>query len=446
MRSRLVSAGSALLMLGFCAVGGGAQAAATTNSAPTKVFVTGGGHSTLVYGLDLTGNGTGTITTDPSSTATLAVDTGDTIDIGPGSAVDVRSQDAYTLVKGSLHILWTNFAQGLREPTITGAYLQYAGHVAVASVRGTEAVVVDGGASITFQDLKGHLSVSVPPRAGTANLATGTQITVTRGSVPRASQVVRIKDVNRFWTAAHTLSVIPCPIPSEDYSGTQYVAQPPPATVTVPRSLAPPGGAQFYGTVFPGGAPSYLLGAASAACQAAWGSASGGAFMTASAANNNSQSVNMVIGAGGAGPETDLACPYIPATLAAEQSFRGNTSLCARPSGDVVQQIPTGSSNLYSAVVWVPGNVKDPNLTSSGDGSDPTVALYTAQVIPPASGGQPETADAQMISCTLPVAQRGICAASLAYFLGKQSDVGAHVPKADVSKMQGALLAFLLEH
>jgi hypothetical protein len=168
--------------------------------------------------------------------------------------------------------------------------------------------------------------------------------------------------------------------------------------------------------------------------------------MTASSATNGSQRVMMVIRPGGAGPETDLACPYIPATLAAEQSLRGNTSLCARPSADVVQQIPTGSPSLYGAVVWVPGNVTDPNLTSSGDGSDPTVALFTAQVIPPASGGQPETANAQMISCTLPAVQRGICAASLAYFLGTQSAAGAHVPKAELTKMQGALSAFLLEH
>jgi len=214
----------------------------------------------------------------------------------------------------------------------------------------------------------------------------------------------------------------------------------------VAASLAPPAGARFYGTVFPGGPPAYLLGPTSAICQGAWSSADDGSFMTASSTSSPSQIVTMVLRAGGAGPETDLACPYIPATLPAEQALRGNTSLCTRPSEDVVQQIPIGGTNFYAAVVWVPAKVKDPNLTGSGNGTDPTVALYTAEVFPPQAGYRAQSANAQMISCTLPTAQRDICAAALKYFLFTQSVVGTHLSAARLVTMWAASSAFLARH
>jgi hypothetical protein len=446
---------------GVSGVSGGGQPASTTNdfswtatrtgksttattkpsSAPVHVRVTGGGHTTLVYGVDVTDNGTGTISTDAYSTATLVLANGDTLDLGPDSAVQVLSGNLFDLELGRLRLFWTNFVHGLAESSVSSSYARHRGITAISAVRGTEEVVINQGPKSTFQDLEGHVAVSDPAHKGTVNLTTGQQITVVRGSIPKTSQRVPIKNVNRFWPSGHTASVVSCPIPANEYNGTPYAPQSPPATVSVAAS--PPEGAQFYGTVFPGGPPSYLLGASGATCQAAFGSADGGAFMTATSATNPSQRVTMVLHAGGVGPEIDLACPYIPATLAAEKAFRGNTSLCARPSGDVVQQIPTGSTNLYAAAVRVPASVKDPNLASSGDGTDPTVALYTAQVIPPQSAGQPQTANAQMVSCTLPARQQDVCAASLAYFLATQSDVGTHVPKAGLTKMQEALSTFL---
>ncbi|MGO9335623.1 MAG: hypothetical protein ACLQCU_16525 [Acidimicrobiales bacterium] len=421
--------------------GGSTTATTKLSSAPVHVTVTGGGHTTLVYGVDVTDNGTGTISTDEYSTATLVLANGDTLDLGPDSSVQVLSGNLFDLEFGRLRLWWTHFVQGLGESSVSSSYARHRGVTAVMTVRGTEAVVINQGPKSIFQDLEGHVAVSDPSHKGTVNLTTGQQITVVRGSIPKGSQVVPVKNVYRFWPSAHTASVVSCPIPANEYNGTPYAPQSPPATVSVAAS--PPEGAQFYGTVFPGGSPSYLLGATGATCQAAFGSADGAAFMTATSSTNPSQRVTMVLHAGGAGPETDLACPYIPATLAAEKAFRGNTSLCVRPSGDVVRQIPTGGTNLYAAAVWVPASVKDPNLTSSGDGTDPTVALYTAQVIPPQSAGQPQTANAQMVSCTLPATQRKICAASLAYFLATQSDVGTHVPRAGLTKMQDALSTFL---
>jgi hypothetical protein len=421
---------------------GGTSSTTTTRptSAPADVSVTGGGHRTLVYGMDISDTRKAIVSTDEHSTATVVFADGDTLDIGPNSGVQINLGNQFDLEDGSLHLWWTQFLE--RLPTVSSFNDHRPTPTVVVAVRGTEAVVINQGSKSTVQDLEGHVSVSAPAHKGAVNLATGQQITVLWGSTPKASQVEPIKSVHRFWPSAHTVSVASCPIPADEFSGTPYGPQSAPATVSVAASLPPEGG-QFYGTVFPGGSPSYLLGATGATCQAAFGSADGAAFMTATSSTNPSQRVTMVLHAGGAGPETDLACPYIPATLAAEKAFRGNTSLCVRPSGDVVRQIPTGGTNLYAAAVWVPASVKDPNLTSSGDGTDPTVALYTAQAIPPQSAGQPQTANAQMVSCTLPATQRKICAASLAYFLATQSDVGTHVPRARLTKMQDALSTFL---
>lgn len=242
-----------------------------------------------------------------------------------------------------------------------------------------------------------------------------------------------------------TVSVASCAIPIADYGGTPNVPETPPRTVRVAASLAPPKGAQIYGARFPGSPPSYLLGTASATCQGTWSSADGGEFMAVTPISNESEGVTMVLRAGGVGPETDLACPYIPSVLAADQAMRGTASLCTRPSQDVVHQIPTERTNFYAAVVRVPAQVKDPNLNDSGNGMEPTVALYTAQVIPMLVGDPSPTAVGQMIACTLPPKQRDICTVSLEFFLATQSDLGTHVGKANLKKLESALSAFVNE-
>lgn len=245
--------------------------------------------------------------------------------------------------------------------------------------------------------------------------------------------------------ASVQVPVTPCPIPASDYAGTPEAPESPPPTLSVATSLMPATGVQVYGSAFPGGSGSYLLAPTSSTCQGAWSSADGGMIMTAILGSKGHRGVTMVLRAGGVGPQTDLACPYIPAVLAADEAMRGSASLCAHPSEDVVRQIPTGSANLYSAVVWVPAQVKDPNLQGSGDGAAPTVALYTAQVFPPEPHNATATADAQMIACTLVPAQRDICTASLQFFLATQSAVGAHVGTADLAQMGDALSVFVAE-
>lgn len=218
--------------------------------------------------------------------------------------------------------------------------------------------------------------------------------------------------------------------------------------MSVAASLSPPAGAAIYGTKFPDRPPSYLLGPAHAPCQGAWSNADGGETMTATSTSNQSQGVAMVLNAGGIAPQTFLACSYIPAIRAAGQAFSGTSPSCAHPPEDAVKQIPTGTKNLYAAAVWVPAQVKDPNLRSSGDGMDPTVALYTAQLFPVGAipGNQDPSAVAQMVVCTLPVTQRDICTASLAFFLATESDVASHVSATSLMQMQRTLTPFLASY
>jgi hypothetical protein len=101
------------------------------------------------------------------------------------------------------------------------------------------------------------------------------------------------------------------------------------------------------------GRPSYLLGPKSAACQGGLASADDGESMTATSGPDRSEAVTMTIQAGGVGPSTDLACPYIPAVYAADQALRQGFTFCAHPSADVIRQIPTGTASLYAAAVLV---------------------------------------------------------------------------------------------
>jgi hypothetical protein len=146
--------------------------------------------------------------------------------------------------------------------------------------------------------------------------------------------------------------------------------------------------------------------------------------------------VTMIIRPGGVGPSTDLACPYIPAVLAADEAFRQGHVFCGHPAADVIRQIPTGTATLYAAAVLVPAQVKDPNIRGSGDGTDPTVALYTAQA-------DPDFANGQMIACTLAPAQASICAASLTFFLATQAQIRTRITPAHLAAMTAALASVL---
>jgi hypothetical protein len=268
---------------------------------------------------------------------------------------------------------------------------------------------------------------STAPTSSAGSASTGPGRSVTGSPAPSSTAPVEV----------HVAS---CPVPAADYPGTPYSPQPAPSTVSVPASVAPPGSAQIFGTTFLPGSTSYLLGPESATCQGALGSADGGEIMTATSVADRSEGVTMIIRPGGAGPSTDLACPYIPAVLAADKVFRQNVGevFCNHPPADVIRQIPTHTASLYAAAVLVPAHVKDPGIQGPGGGSDPTVALYTAWAGPNAANGQ-------MVACTLAPAQADICAASLKFFLATQAQISTRISAANLGKMEDALSSFLAE-
>lgn len=234
--------------------------------------------------------------------------------------------------------------------------------------------------------------------------------------------------------------VVNCPIPASEYGGTPIPLGSLPPTVSVAASLVPPEGAALFDTETPGGGVAYLIGPSSAKCEGHYFNADGGLVITATSATSPSQSLTMTLRAGGAGPSTDLACPYIPAVLAADRAMRGsyfNASSCSHPAAEVVQQIDTGIANIYAAAVWVPAAVKDPHLSTSGEGTDPTVAFYIAWADATAANGE-------AIACTLPPAQKDICTTSLEYFASTVANIGSFPVTADAhQRIQVALSAFL---
>ncbi len=161
--------------------------------------------------------------------------------------------------------------------------------------------------------------------------------------------------------------------------------------------------------------------------------------MTATVGSDMSQGVELVLRAGGANAYMSLACPYIPAVQAAEEAFAGSSSACSHSSADMLQQIATGTTNVYVAAVRVPARVMDDAFLMSGKGNS-AVALFTAQVTPPMS------ADGLMIACTLPSTEQSICDASLRFFLVNQSGISAEVGPSNLSQMENAVSAFVSEH
>ena len=90
----------------------------------------------------------------------------------------------------------------------------------------------------------------------------------------------------------------------------------------------------------------------------------------------------------------------------------------------------------YAAAVLVPAQVKDPGIQGSGNGTGPTVALFTASASANAAAGQ-------AIACTLASAQGNICAASLRFFLATQAQIRTRMSAANLSAMEDALSSFL---
>jgi len=273
-------------------------------------------------------------------------------------------------------------------------------------------------------------TAAAPAPAPAATSATALPASATAAASTAAAPAISGATPATSGTLSHVSN---CPVPAGDYAGTPYAPRAAPATLSLPASVPLPGNVRIFGTTFLPGSTSYLLGPANATCQAALASADGGESMTAT------PGVTMIVRPGGIGPSTDLACPYIPAVRAADEAFRQGQAFCSHPAGEVIAQIPTRTTGLYAAVVLVPATVKDQDIRGSGDGSDPAVALFTAQ-----AGS--DFANGQLIACTLPPAQGAVCAASLRFFLATQAQIRTRISTASLTQMQAALSSFLTAH
>jgi hypothetical protein len=294
------------------------------------------------------------------------------------------------------------------------------------------------GASESLQRAIEHPNISLMSRRIATGVLVITAIGITAcGGGP--SSTARSSTISSTTSSSSVqISVQPCPVPASDYAGTPYSPQSPSGTIAVPTALAPPDGASLFGSVIAGTPASYLIAPAIASCQGEFGSADAGMIMTATVGSDMSQGVELVLRAGGANAYMSLACPYVPAVQTAEEAFAGSASACSHSSAVMVQQIATGTTNVYAAAVRVPAQVMDDDFLMSGKGN-PTVALFTAQVTPPMS------ADGLMIACTLPSTQQSICDASLRFILANHSGIGAEVGPSNLSQMEKAVSAFVSE-
>ena len=201
---------------------------------------------------------------------------------------------------------------------------------------------------------------SSPAQPSAAATATATATATAAAPVPTATSATAVPAsataVATPATSGTPVHVTNCPVPAGDYAGTPYAPRAAPATLSLPASVPLPGNAQIFGAAFLPGSTSYLLGPGNATCQASLASADGGESMTAS------PGVTMIIRAGGIGPSTDLACPYIPAVRTADEAFRQGQAFCSHPPGDVIAQIPTRTASLYATV----GSAPSPEPRMSG--------------------------------------------------------------------------------
>jgi hypothetical protein len=239
--------------------------------------------------------------------------------------------------------------------------------------------------------------------------------------------------------------VTPCPTPAEDLHGLPPVSPAPvPSTYVLPTTAQAPAGAALYGAGVPY-APIvvYAIAPAAAGCQAPFASADGGFGIRWRDQADPQHNVTLTYNAGGAGPETDLSCPYIQADRTADIAFRSpyyESVICAEPTGVVLTSIPTGVANDYLEAVFAPPGVKAPNLPNSGMGRYSTMALFTFHQTDPLGG------DGQEDDCTLPDMQRDVCVAGLTFFLATQAAVGKDMGAAEMATALADLHGFLSSH
>lgn len=222
-----------------------------------------------------------------------------------------------------------------------------------------------------------------------------------------------------FPPSAAASAVVGCPIPAGELAGVTVAPALVPASWPSPVPL--PAGVTVYGTGEPGGGVYFSAGPPGTECTAQFSSADGGFVTSIAAAGAARPEVESVFSAGGVGPETDLACAYIPAVHQVDIAFRGGDYCPRPPASDSITQVPTGDPALVAATVLTDPGTTDPRLGTSGAAGESTVAVVVAHI---AGTSQ---ASGQLADCTLPASQLGVCVAALRVFVA-QSVLASSAP------------------
>ncbi len=180
-----------------------------------------------------------------------------------------------------------------------------------------------------------------------AGAAGGGVVVATKGTAPSTETPTTTSTVGTSQpgtqSTAGTASVTPCAVPSADFAGTSVGPSVLPATTPTPAFLSLPTKSQVYGVPFPS-APGYLVAPSGFACTGTYASGDGAESVTVKSRSSKAGEVDVIFDAGGVGPNTDLACPYIPAVEAADNSFRGGQASCTHPPGETITPISVGPS------------------------------------------------------------------------------------------------------
>jgi hypothetical protein len=235
-----------------------------------------------------------------------------------------------------------------------------------------------------------------------------------------------------------TAPVAACPVPTADLNGETPSSLP--SAVPLPASFTLPPGAQLYGAALPS-SPSYIVAPSGFSCVASYAAATaGGGSAVASGAAGSQEEVEAIFSPGNnEQAEEPIACPYILAVAVAMQSQ--GLSCGGHPANETITPLTVGASaagspisGAYITLVQAPPGTVDANIGASGS-ADPTDALFTA-LVSDANG----TAGAGVVdaSCTLPVSEQQICAASLGFFL-YESNVANGTPDGEAANVGQAV-------
>ncbi|OIJ63600.1 hypothetical protein [Streptomyces mangrovisoli] len=214
------------------------------------------------------------------------------------------------------------------------------------------------------------------------------------------------------------VAVTPCPIPETGLS-IDAPSQPIPQTVRLSAAIELPRGATVYGAQDPlseDGLLRYVIGPAGYACDVAAG-ADGMYTVTLTDPYEITPALEFDFSIGGIMGNVDLACSYFRSIPHVEGEQ------CTTPSADeTVVPISTGVAKTQAALVSFPATGSpDHALGGPAEPGETTHVLVAADT----TGSDGWQVSAVQGSCTLPAAQRSVCAAALDEFAAQAARIAS---------------------